>query len=152
MKHRVTHKVRHKAQQKTFTCGPTCLEMLFDFYDIAHDPEKLEDLCRSSAEYGTHNHHLVEAAESLGAEVIVKEDAVIDDIIDVLNSGHPILVNYFNPVSKVGHFGIVKGLEDDVLLFADPKNGDDYQLSVEDFSGLWHNHDKTIRGWMMHLV
>jgi len=152
MKRSVKHKVRHKEQKKKYTCGPACLEMLCDFYDISHDPEVLEELCRTTETRGTDNKDLVRAVGMLGGNVLAKENATINDLIDALHAGHPVVVNYFNPRSKVGHFGVIKGIEDDVLFFADPKNGDDYQLSVDEFSGLWHNNDRTINGWMMHLI
>jgi len=152
MSHRVKHEVRHKTQTKKYTCGPTCLEMLCDFYDISHDPEMLEELCGAGEKHGTNNEDLVQAARSLGVNAVARENATIDDIVDALHAGHPVVVNYFNPLSKLGHFGVVKGIENDVLILADPKNGDDFQLPVDEFSSLWHSHDKTIKGWMMHLV
>ena len=145
------HSVPHKSQAKTYTCGPTCLEMLLDFYGIPYDALALEELC-GTCETGTDNADLVAAAESLGAKVQAKESATIEDIVTALEGGHPVLVNYFNPLSRVGHFGVVKGIEDGALIFADPKNGDNYELTVGEFADAWHSHNKTIRGWMMYLV
>lgn len=147
----VSHAVAHKIQNKKYNCGPTCLEMLFDFYEIPHVADELECLCETDVT-GTHHAKLVQAAESLGARVVEKEHAAIQDIVDALETGHPVLVNYFNPLSNAGHFAIIKGVDDESVIFADPKNGDNYQLSFDEFEGYWHNHDKTLLRWMMHLV
>lgn len=147
------HAVKHKTQTNTYNCGPTCLEMLLDFYGMPYEPDEIDLLCETSPRGGTRNHKLVEAAEQLGARVMVKENAALEDIVKALESGHPVLVNYFNCKSGVGHFGIVKGVDEEkqAFLLADPKNGDDYPLTFEHFSQHWHNHAKTIHAWMMYF-
>lgn len=145
------HPVQHKKQTSSYNCGPTCLEMLLDFYGIAYESEKIEMLCETAPRRGTDNQKLVEAAERHGARVVAKENAQLRDIIEVIESGHPVLVNYFNCRSGVGHFGVVKGVEAEALIFADPKQGDDYPLTFEHFQQHWHNHTKTIHAWMMYI-
>lgn len=148
----VSHAIVHKAQDKKYNCGPISLEMLLNFYDIPHVAEELEALCETSPRHGTRHSGIVKAAKTLGARVVEKENANIDDIVVMLESGHPVLVNYFNPLTHVGHFAIIKGVDDGAVILADPKNGDNYRLSFEEFDGYWHNHDKTLVRWMMHLV
>src|SRR5262249_23825321 len=143
------HKVTHRAQSKKYNCGPTALAMLLDFYEVPHVEEELEALCETSSRHGTHHENIVKAAKSLGAGVCVHQNATIVDIEEVLERGHPVLVNYFNPLTRVGHFAVIKGVDDGHMVFADPKNGDNYRLSFEEFEKLWHNHDKTLKRWMM---
>lgn len=147
----VSHEIAHKAQTKKYNCGPTSLAMLLDFYNIAHVEEDLENLCETSVMHGTHHASLVKAAQSLGARVVEKENASIADLQSALEMGHPVLVNYFNPLTRVGHFAIIKGFDDEMVIFADPKNGDNFKMSFQEFEDHWHNHTKTLRGWMMHL-
>ncbi len=145
------HAISHKTQTNTYNCGPTCLEMLLDFYSIPYESGHIEILCETAPRRGTDNKKLVEAAAQLGAKVVVKENAQLADIVSVIESGHPVLVNYFNCKSGVGHFGVVKGVTDEALLLADPKNGDDYPLTFSHFEQHWHNHTKTIHAWMMYI-
>ncbi len=145
------HPVAHKQQSTDYTCGPTCLEMLLDFYNISYDREVMEELCDAQPVRGTDNSNLVRAAERLGARVVAKENAELEDIVVVIESGHPVLVNYFNCKSGVGHFGVVKGVEENALVLADPKNGDDYLLTFDHFEKHWHNHTRTIHAWMMYI-
>src|SRR3989344_2592810 len=148
------HPVPHKTQTKKYNCGPTCLEMLFDFYGIAYEPANIEALCETAPYHGTDNKKLVEAAEEFGTKPIVKENASLDDIVETIRSGHPVLVNYFNCKSGVGHFGVVKGVDmkGRALLLADPKQGDDYRLTFDHFLEHWHNHTRTIHAWMMYIA
>ncbi len=146
------HRVIHKTQSNTYNCGPTCLEMILDFYGIPYESEEIELLCETAPQRGTDNQKLVQAAERLGARVTVKENAQLADIVSVIESGHPVLVNYFNCKSGVGHFGVVKGVENEALILADPKNGDDYPLTFDHFQQHWHNHMKTIHAWMMYVA
>ena len=127
--------------------------MLLDFYGIPYNSEKIEILCESAPRRGTDNQKLAQAATELGASVVVKENAALEDIIETIKSGHPVLVNYFNCKSGVGHFGVVKGVDQkrEAFLLADPKNGDDYQLTFSHFQQHWHNHTKTVHAWMMYI-
>jgi ABC-type bacteriocin/lantibiotic exporter with double-glycine peptidase domain len=146
------HQIVHRKQTHNYNCGPTALAMLLDFYQISHVPEELEALCETSTRTGTHHDNLVKAARSLGAHVVSKDDAKIADIEKALADGHPVLVNYFNPVTRVGHFAVIKGIEDGHVVLADPQNGDNFRLPIEEFEKLWHNMDKTLWRWMMHLI
>ena len=147
------HPVPHKTQTNRYNCGPTCLEMLLDYYEIPYESDRIEALCETAPQHGTENKKLVEAARELGVRPVVKENAALEDIIDTIKSGHPVLVNYFNCKSGVGHFGVVKGvdMERNALLLADPKQGDDYPLTFDHFQQHWHNHAKTIHAWMMYI-
>jgi hypothetical protein len=84
---------------------------------------------------------------------VAKENASLQDIVDAIHRGHPVLVNYFNCKSGVGHFGVVKGVDKEqaALILADPKQGDDYPLTFDHFQQHWHNHTKTIHAWMMYI-
>ncbi len=146
------HAVHHKTQSNSYNCGPTCLEMLFEFYGVPFEDETVEFLCETAPDKGTENHKLVEAAQSLGVRVAVKEDAHLEDIIAVIEKGHPVLVNYFNCKSGVGHYAVVKGIENEAFVLADPKNGDDYPLTFDHFQKHWHNHANTIHAWMMYFA
>src|SRR3989344_1357467 len=89
------HAVPHKIQTNTYNCGPTCLEMLLDFYGIPYEHEEIDALCETAPQRGTENKKLVEAARELGVRPVVKENAALEDIIEAIRSGHPVLVNYF---------------------------------------------------------
>ena len=150
MKH-IKHPVPHKHQTTDYTCGPVCLEMLLDFYNIPYDSAEIEKLCEARPNIGTDNSRLVRAVCSLGETVVTKENASMNDIITTLHAGHPVLVNYFNVRSGVGHFGIVKGMDDEHIILADPKNGDDYSIAIDDFKTVWHDHNKIQKSWMMYI-
>ena len=147
------HPLRHKEQSTTYNCGPTCLEMLFDFYGIPYESESIEVLCETSPRQGTDHHKLIETAEQFGVKVEAKENASLEDIVVALESGHPVIVNYFNCKSNVGHFGVVKGIDEasGALILADPKNGDDYTLTFDHFQKHWHSQAKTTHAWMMYI-
>ncbi len=147
------HAVPHRTQSNTYNCGPTCLEMLLDFYGVSYDPAEMETICDATPGKGTDNDNLVRAIEAAGMQPTVKENASLEDIVETIKSGHPVLVNYFNCKSHVGHYAVIKGIDFDVgaLLLADPKQGDDYPLTFDHFQKHWHNHTKTIHAWMMYI-
>lgn len=144
-------RLHYFAQKDSFACGPASLRMIFKHLGVDMDEKRLEKLMDSKAGVGTSHHNLIEEVEREGFKHFDKKEGEVDEILKFLDDGYPVLVNYFNPLGKVGHFSVVVGydLKDEVLILADPANGNDYCLKFEEFKDLWHNSNNTLKGWFM---
>lgn len=139
-------------QPDNFSCGPTCLAMVMDFFGKSYERDVLVELCKTKPGRGTENHALVFAIVSQGLCAHTFQNATLDDIRLYLHRKAAVIVNYFNPISHVGHFAVVQGIDDERIYLSDPKNGDGYNLSHEEFLSHWHNHARTLNAWMVMIA
>jgi ABC-type bacteriocin/lantibiotic exporter with double-glycine peptidase domain len=125
--------------------------MIFEHLGKEYSEEQMISLCHAMPKHGTSHEHLIEEVKREGFSCLHKNHGTIKDIIKLLDNGYPVIVNYMNPASQKGHYGLVVGYEDDnkVLILADPKNGDGYTLHWQEFMELWHNENNTSKGWFM---
>ncbi len=126
--------------------------MVLDFFGKSYERDCLLELCKTKPKKGTDNDALVEAAQSHGLCAHEEANATLACLKKHLHEKAAVIVNYFNPRSRVGHFAVVQGLDDMHVYLSDPKNGDGYSLSHEMFVTHWHNHTKTIDAWMVVIA
>jgi ABC-type bacteriocin/lantibiotic exporter with double-glycine peptidase domain len=126
--------------------------MALDFFGKSYTHEAVVELCKTKPGRGTENHALVFAIVSHGLCAHTRQKSTLADIEQSLHPRGIIIVNYFNPVSQVGHFAVVQGIDESMIYLADPKNGSDYSLGRPEFESLWHNHTKTLEAWMVVIA
>ncbi len=139
----------HRLQPDNFTCGPTCLAMVFDYFKKDHSYDEIVRLCESVPGSGTKNDLLVMAIESHNLIAKVIQDATLRHLEESFCEKQLVIVNYFNPLSQVGHFALLQGFDGEDIILSDPKNGDGYRIALSHFERLWHNHDRTVYNWMV---
>lgn len=144
--------IDYSAQYKNYTCGPASLKMIFDHLGIHYSREEMMEKCGVQPyPYGTETKDILDAIKQEGLVFREFNNGAIEDILRCLESGYPPLVNYYNPISKIGHYAVINGYHavKNLLYFADPANGKDFTLSYAEFEALWHNSDHTQVGWMV---
>ena len=144
-------KIRYYPQYASYSCGPVSLKMVFDHLGKHYSEEKLIKLCHAIPNNGTSHEHLIEEVKREGFKFVEGHNGSINDIIFYLNNGYPVIVNYINPLSGGGHYSVIDGYDEkeNVLIFADPSNGNDYTLHFNKFKKLWHNSKGISIGWFL---
>lgn len=143
--------LKYYPQHKDYSCGPVCLRMVFEHLGKKYSEEKLINLCRVSEKYGLNHEHLIKEIENEGFEWYVKNKGTLKDLIRILESGYPAIVNFLDPFSNDGHFAVVTGYTEDKkeIILADPCNGNDFTIPWSEFKERWHNSNNTSKGWFV---
>jgi len=145
-------KLNYYAQYKNYSCGPIALKMVFDRLGVECTREEMIELCEAMPQVGTDHESMVKAVEKYKhLAVKQKSDATVQDILCLLESGYPVIVNYTNPLGKHGHYSVINGYdqERELFIFADPANGKDFTLSYTEFEDAWHSGSGTLEKWLM---
>lgn len=159
-----TLKIPYVKQVGDLTCGPACLQMVYNYYGI-------ENLSQQDIyyKYKTEDPHdskaarvltddLVSDARSRGFKsAIMKVDVSnISESVDLMNifldASIPIIVcqQYSLALPLTGHFRVVIGIDDQNIYFHDPgnkiENGESLKLSHEEFFKLWQATGENVTG------
>lgn len=108
-------------------------------------------LCHSMPKTGTSHKHMIEEIEIENFRYIQKNNGTIENIITFLDSGYPVIINYYNPLSRCTHYSVIEGYnsKEKILILADPANGNDYSLHYKEFESLWYDEKITSKGWLL---
>jgi ABC-type bacteriocin/lantibiotic exporter with double-glycine peptidase domain len=126
--------------------------MVLDYFGQPRSHDELVELCRAKPGVGTENQALALAIASHGLCAHMQQHTSLEHLKEIFEAKRLVVVNYFNPISRVGHFAVVQGFDEDAILLADPKNGEDYRIPLNEFEQLWHNHNKTLLQWMVVIA
>jgi len=143
-------KLNHLIKQKyDFDCGPASLAMIFCYYNKCQDYPDL--LKKASENHGTGNFRMKELAEEIGFRTEVKENASIDDIKKFLEKGIPVVVNYIEPSEGWGHYAVVTGINDKIIL-ANPDTGKEEEMEIDGFKKRWVSGSGKHKQWMLAVI
>ncbi len=135
-------------QEKDYTCAPASLRSVLKYHGVNLEEEILEELCGTTTENGTSREGLSKAVESLGLSHYSKQNATIEDIIEKIDEGLPVMVNYFLPEINEGHYSVVVGYDKDNLYIMDVQNGREIKYPKAQFEKNWLSKRYGSR-WMM---
>lgn len=141
--------LKYHLQHTDYSCGPSCLKMVFDHLGKDYSEEKLISLCHTSKKTGTSHEHLIDEIKKEGFEYYIKTKGRLQDLIESIESGYLAIINYLDPFSKEGHYAVVTGYTNDrtEIILADPCNGNDYTIPWTVLRKMWHNEHHTSQGW-----
>lgn len=147
-------KLKHYSQKKDYTCGPTCLKMVLEYYGTKISRAKIIKLCKTTRKEGTTNKNMVKAARELGFNVFAMHERRVTEVTRNLHKGYPVIVSFTDPKLKDGHYSVVIGYHQKKkqLVLADPYHGVDHTHSLKEFSKYWHNHYEVSKKWMMVIT
>jgi predicted double-glycine peptidase len=142
--------VPHYKQDTEHTCGPASLRMVTDFLGIVKTEDELARLAGTSEERGTSPEDLKRVAESLGLHVYVKSPSSVLELKNLIDSGLPVIVSYYDKVEEELHYSVIIGYQEDFLIFNDPWYGEEYRMKIVDFLPVWYDRDDLDK-WIMVL-
>jgi len=126
-------------------CGPASLKIVLKYYGIEKTEKELTRLIGWSKRRGVDGYGLKKAAEKFGFKVEIKDNSDFRDIKKWLNSGVPVIVNWFTrgrsdcPDSEMadGHYSVVAGLDKEFIHLQDPEIGRMRKIKRDDFMRVW---------------
>lgn len=144
------------AWQKTmYTCGPASLHMAFSLLGWEKKSERSLSLeAGTNKENGTTHQGMIDTALIQNFYCYVNAGSTIEEIRYFIKCGLPVIVDYTEPSSDVGHYAIVSGYQDGHIILNDPWHGKGFTLTEAKFTSRWHdNHEgrRTCTHWLMAL-
>lgn len=129
-------------------CGPACLKMVLQYFGIEKSEEELSELAECNPRRGTSGERLLEAAQFYGLEGIIKDNATLGDLREIVSEKKvPLIVDWFSyqldrhySVIKDnvdGHYSIVVDVDVSYVHIIDPSFGELHSIRRGTFRRLW---------------
>lgn len=140
----------YKQEKGSSACGPNSLKIVFEFYGKKYSSESLIKECKIKRGKGTTHNKLKQISRKKGFKII-NRNGNSKEIINFIDKGFPVIVNYINPKSKRGHYSVIKGYTKDFkkFIFSDPSNGPNFEMNINEFEKFWHNSRNTSKNWFL---
>lgn len=140
-----------KQGKESGNCGPCSLKMLADHYKVknpktgeSYTVPSLNRICRVSREYGTEFKDMHRTLRRLGLE---KKRLEWQQLGRSLKAKKPVL-SCFLDETGIGHYAIIKGQENDQLIFHDPYFGRNFRRKKQNF----HRQLKIFNHWLWEIT
>ncbi|MEY3784586.1 MAG: hypothetical protein RLZZ230_908 [Candidatus Parcubacteria bacterium] len=142
--------VPYLKQDTDYTCGPTSLQMVLEYYGAVHSEAKLARQMQTSSEMGTCPLQMQEIALKHGFYCYVNKEASYEEMIFLLSLGVPPIVRFIEPDENEDHYSVVVAANKDKITINDPWNGPEQEFSKTDFIKRWtSNMIVDCNQWLM---
>jgi len=146
-------KVPFYKQDSDYTCGPTSLQMVFQFLGKFKSEATLAKEAQTDAEDGTTHAGMIDAARKGGFYCYANNESSVEEIKSFLKNGLPAIVHFNEPSSDTGHYSVIVGAEKGNFILNDPWNGRNFKIDENDFLKRWYGaeHKNIHKKWIMVL-
>lgn len=128
--------VPYKYQNENNWCGPASLAMVLSYWGEYVSQENIADSVINPDNL-TKCENLAKYAKSLGFNAFY-DSITIEELKENISMGYPIIVlQRFSLDYSWGHFRVVIGYDVETIINHDPLQGENYNLSYDDFVELW---------------
>jgi predicted double-glycine peptidase len=142
--------VGHHRQITPWSCGPSALKIILDYYKDKRDIKKLIKETGANIE-GTLHIGFKKALKKMGYSFFEKKNSNIGQIEEFIQKGIPVIVDY--KAHHGGHFSVIMGYNEKKFLLSDPASDRKYiWLNKKDFEKRWYEEDKPgkiVKKWLL---
>ena len=142
--------LRNVKQTFDFDCGPKALQTVMEYYGVEMREDELMKGLKTDQE-GTHPKNMVALAEKIGFQVFASENVSLEELKRFVDDGAPVIVLLQAWAERImsledwkaddddGHYAVVIGHKDHVIIFEDPASFRRTWLTEEEFLARWHD-------------
>jgi predicted double-glycine peptidase len=150
-----------------FDCGAKALQLVMEYYGVEMREDELMKELKTSKE-GTNYINMIAVAERNGFEVFASDSVSLEQLKRFIDEGYPVIVivqawadrymtlEDWNSTNDYGHYAVVIGHQDHIIIFEDPSSTHRTWMSEEEFLARWHDIDlnthKTVEHFAMVLM
>lgn len=142
----------HKQETK-YTCGAAVMRMALEFFGIVKSEKQVVRFLGTNKVRGTWLKDFPVVAERFGLNYFVSRNSSLSDLRKFLKDGFVVIVDFYVPKDKVGHFSVVKKIDSKYIYFWDPWFGPEHKYSLSYFKRIWKCDPKYegYKSWFIAL-
>lgn len=145
--------VRYYEQETAYTCGAACMRMVLESLGIKKTEKQVAGLLGTNKIRGTNHRDFVSLVEKYKLRYSVHREASLQDLKYYFKNHYKIIVCYFHPIEKEGHYAVVRNIKRNKITLMDPNDGPSKTYLLSYFKKFWGSN-KTFEGersWFMAI-
>jgi ABC-type bacteriocin/lantibiotic exporter with double-glycine peptidase domain len=135
-------KVPFHKQKNVYSCGPACLQMVFQYFKLKKSQKKISQEANTNEKSGTLHKNMVKTILKNKFYCYVNNDSTLHEVRHFIDLGIPVIVNYVEISSNDIHYAVIIGYKKDFLILNDPWNGKNLKLTDNFFKARWFDYHK----------
>jgi len=132
-------------QKDDTACGPTCIKMVADYFDVPIKLGEIEKISQYIRKDGLTNKDLIDTLEYFGFVTKDKLNVTWGELCRANTKDKVIIISWMKK-GYLGHFSIVDTITKEHIILIDPDEGKPRKMEKVIFMRLWMGYD-DIRGW-----
>jgi predicted double-glycine peptidase len=142
----------HK-QETCYTCGAAAMRMALEACGVKRSEKQVVKLLATNKVRGSWHKNFPVVAERFLLDYVVRRNATIDDLKQLMKEGYVVVVCYFYPPEKVDHYSVIRSIGKDGVAFWDPWWGPEHKLPLPYFRENWKSDPRydDEKGWLIAL-
>lgn len=145
-------KLRIARQTYDFDCGAAALQVVMEYYGVGIRNDKLRRELKTDVN-GTDYVNMIAVAEKYGFKVFAAKNVTLEQLKCFVDEGYPVIVAVQAWAERYmtlaewrkdyddGHYVVVIGHQDNVIIFEDPSSWRRTWLTEREFLARWHDKD-----------
>ena len=146
-----------------FDCGAKALQLVMEYYGVEmREDELMKEL--NTCKDGTNYTNMISVAEKNGFEVFASNGVSLEQIKQFLDQDYPVIVivqawadrymtlEDWKSSFDYGHYAVVIGYQDHIIIFEDPSSIRRTWLLEEEFLARWHDIDLNTHQKVEHFA
>jgi len=146
-----------------FDCGAKALQLVMEYYGVEmREDELMKEL--NTGKDGTNYASMISLAEAKGFEVFASNGVPLEQLKKFVDQGYPVIVivqawadrymtlEDWKSSFEYGHYAVVIGYQDHIIIFEDPSSIRRTWLSEEEFLARWHDTDPKTHEKVEHFA
>lgn len=133
-------KIKPIKQRDASACGPTCVEMVLQYFKVPFTVSEITRVTNYKKEGGIYNTQLVEALRHFSLKTKVYKNTKWDDLIK-FNTGDSVVVVSWMLAGYIGHLSVVEKVDENNISLAEPTTGKFLKMEKIKFLRLWLDYE-----------
>jgi|SRR3989344_4164077 len=139
-------------QETSYTCGAAALRMVLASIGINKTEKQVSKILGTNERKGTLHNDFMKVAEHLKLSYVVGRKSSIKDLKKLQENNYRIIVNYLLPVTKVGHYAVVREVGSKYIHLLDPFIGPNQTYPISHFIKNWKSgFEKDYSRWFFAI-
>ena len=134
--------IKYFKQETKYTCGAASMRIVLASLGFIKTEKQVSKLLKTNTVRGTWHESFSNLAEKLRLNYVVGRGSTIIELKKTINNKYIIIICYFIPKENVDHYAVIKKINNNYIVLADPFYGDNHKLPLKKFVKNWKSDSK----------